>query len=254
VPIPRLHVPSASPTAGRVELPKNEAHHATRVLRLGSGDEVRVFDGRGHEWAGRIVVSSSRRDVAIEIDREVTPVAEPSVKVTLAIGLLKGDQMDGVVRDATALGVSTIVPMVTAHVTVPERAWKSAGRRQELGQTDAVVERWQRVAVASAKQCGRAVVPVIEPVTPLAAVLVRPADLMLMCAEPAVSGGPNAFPPSRQSSALVLIGPEGGWAPNEVEEARERGAVLFGLGPRTLRAELAPLVALATIWSRWGWN
>jgi 16S rRNA (uracil1498-N3)-methyltransferase len=237
-------MPLVALTAGRVELPKDEAHHAARVLRLGPGDDVRVFDGRGHEWAGRIVASANRRDVTVEIDSEVTPVAEPFVHVTLAIGLLKGDQMDTVVRDATALGVAAIVPMVTAHVTVPERAHRAG----------AAVERWERVAVASAKQCRRAVVPAIEPVSPLTAVLERPADTTLMCTEPDISGQTPAVVPPRGPSALVLIGPEGGWSGSEVDETRARGAVFVSLGSRTLRAELAPTVLLAFLWSHWGWE
>ena len=151
--------------------------------------------------------------------------------------------MDAVVRDATALGVVAIAPMETAHVTVPPRAWQSG----------AAVERWQRVAVASAKQCGRAVVPTVRPVTTLADVLRAGADTMWLCAEPIVAEGLTMNVERRGSSALVLVGPEGGWAEQEVQLALRAGAGFFNLGPRTLRAELAPIVALSSLWTRWGW-
>ena len=249
--VPRLYVPSMSGGIERVPLPEDEAHHVTRVLRLSTGATVRIFDGRGCEWSGRLDTGAKRGEFSVIVEGEATPVAEPEVAVTLAIGVLKGDQMDAVVRDATALGVAAIVPMETAHVTVPPRAWQSG----------AAVERWQRVAVAAAKQCGRAVVPAVRPVSTLEDVLRAGADTMWLCAEPeksrsglspseneSRSGFPNAG-----TSALVLVGPEGGWAEEEVRLALGAGAGFFNLGPRTLRAELAPIVALSALWTKWGW-
>lgn len=245
--VPRLYVPSMSAGLERVGLPADEAHHVTRVLRLATGAAVRIFDGRGREWNGHLETGAKRGESSVIVEGDATPVPEPKVAVTLAIGVLKGDQMDGVVRDATALGVSAIVPMETAHVTVPPRAWQSG----------AAVERWQRVAVAAAKQCGRAVVPAVLPVATLENVLATRADTMWLCAEPEKSGpvvissGNYARP--HFSSALVLVGPEGGWADREIELVRGAGGEVLRLGPRTLRAELAPIVALSALWTKWGW-
>ena len=217
----------------------------THVLRLGVDDDVRVFDGRGREWIGR-VASVGKAGVTVEMFREVKPVAEPAVRVTLAVAVLKGDHMDGVVRDATMLGVTEIVPISSEHVTVPDRAWQSG----------VAVERWQRIAVASAKQCGRAVVPAIAPVSPLEAILAnRPVDVRLMCVEPDHAGAKKvavtvASPPQ---TALALVGPEGGWTIAEIELAARHGARLVHLGPRTLRAETAPTVLLSALWTVWGW-
>ena len=231
----------------RVALPDDEAHHVTRVLRLSTGSAVRIFDGRGREWSGHLESGARRGESSVIVKETATPVAESSVAVTLAIGLLKGDQMDGVVRDATALGVAAIVPMETAHVTVPHRAWKSG----------AAVERWQRVAVAAAKQCGRAVVPAVRQVATLAEVLSVGADTLWLCTEPEKIGpgviSSENYARSGFSSALVLVGPEGGWSEQEVAMVREAGGKLLSLGPRTLRAELAPIVALSALWTRWEW-
>jgi 16S rRNA (uracil1498-N3)-methyltransferase len=230
----------------RVLLPPDEAHHVARVLRLGVGAAVVVFDGRGHEWDARIA-TIDRRDVAIEIVAPRTPIAEPDVAVTLAIALLKGDQMTTVVRDATALGVAAIQPFVSSHVTVPERAWRERSS-----------ERWQRVAVASAKQCGRAVVPAIHDVTTHAEILEGAGDdLVVCCVEPALAVAlaterPIARPPAGR--AWLCIGPEGGWSAVEIALARQRGATLVSLGSRTLRAEIAPAVALSALWTQWGWG
>jgi 16S rRNA (uracil1498-N3)-methyltransferase len=145
------------------------------------------------------------------------------------------------------LGAFAIVPMVTTHVAVPSRAWKST----------AALDRWRRVAVASAKQCGRAVVPAIDSVTSFADVLTSaPGVPVFMCVEPRLAAdvmdksGPSN---PRPTAAVVLIGPEGGWSEAELDQARAAGATLVNLGPRTLRAETVPTVVLSALWTKWGW-
>jgi 16S rRNA (uracil1498-N3)-methyltransferase len=244
VSVPRFYAPEARAGHASVALSPEEAHHLTHVLRLGSGADVAVFDGAGREWAGR-VASAGKRRVTIELGDPVTAAPEPPVRVTLGMAVLKGDQMDAVVRDATVLGVIAIAPFISAHVTVPTRAWKGEAARA----------RWQRVAVAAAKQSRRAVVPELLAVTSFEALVRAGGDAtVVMCVEPARATTPLEPVESRPpSAALVLVGPEGGWADPEVAHARDRGARLLALGPRTLRAELAPVVALSSLWTRWGW-
>jgi 16S rRNA (uracil1498-N3)-methyltransferase len=245
VAVPRFFAPEARADAPTVRLPADQAHHLTRVLRMTVGATVSVFDGRGHEWVGR-VSSIGHRAVSVELDAPLAPAAEAPVRVTLAMGLLKGDQMDAVVRDATMLGVAAIAPMTTAHVAVPARAWKGG----------AVLQRWRRIAVASAKQCGRAVVPDVSAVAALEAVIDTQAAsaLLVMCVEPARAVvAPLDEQPPRPAAAILLVGPEGGWSGGEVDLAVARGARLLQLGPRTLRAETAPIAALSLLWARWGW-
>ena len=230
--------------AAVVELSDDEAHHLRHVLRLGVGDEVSVFDGAGHEWMAR-VEAVKKRGVAVQLGAPVQPASEPPVRVTLAVGILKGDQMDGVVRDATMLGAAAIVPLVSDHVTVPSRVW----------QGERALDRWRRVAVASAKQCGRAVVPAIGPVVAYDRALDMPVDLRVCCVEPAHASA-GAIQPAGlplPASALVLVGPEGGWSAAEIERALRAGAEVLHLGPRTLRAETAPTVVLSALWTAWGW-
>ena len=211
---------------------------------MAAGDAVGVFDGAGHEWSGRIV-SADRSGVAVELLAPIDPVPEPAVHTVLAIGLLKGDQMDAVVRDATMLGVAEIVPMVTAHVAV-------SGHVRE---SDKAVDRWTRVAIASARQCGRAVVPRIATVTPFQTVLAQTIrDETIIAIEPAVADLETNPPWVRPKKALLLVGPEGGWSRAEVESAHKSGARVRQLGPRTLRAESAPIVLLSSLWTEWGWS
>jgi len=237
----RVYAPGAVPPL--VSLPPAEAHHVGRVLRLRADASVVVFDGRGREWLGRLA-SVARDVVSVELVAERQPVVEPAVAVTLGIGLLKGEQMDSVVRDATALGAASIVPILSAHVAV-----SNAARRARS------LDRWQRVAIASAKQCARAVVPTVEPPMELETLLERAGgSLLLCCLEPSRRGGQSLEELPRRSRVFLLVGPEGGWSDEEVARCLAAGACELDLGPRTLRAELAPAVALSALWSRWGWH
>jgi 16S rRNA (uracil1498-N3)-methyltransferase len=239
---PRCFAPAAG-TSKVVTVPPDEAHHLTNVLRLRPGDGVGLFDGMGGEWVG--FVQTVTPEVTVEVVDTASPAAEPPVRVTLAVGLLKGAQMDAVVRDATMLGVFAIAPVVTRHVAVSRRAWQA-------GHT---TERWHRVALASARQCRRAVIPAIGPVMSFDTILAEcGADVIVMCVEPGhLTDGAATGPGPAPDSALLLVGPEGGWAPEEVAKALGCGARLMWLGPRTLRAETAPTVALSALWTQWGW-
>ena len=129
-------------------LPKDEAEHLTRVLRLGSGDTVAIFDGRGHEFLAKVLAAEAR-DVRVQLLSRVEPATEATVPLTLVQAVLKGDKMDDVVRDAVMLGVFAIQPLITTRTEVTVAALVRGGR----------VDRWRRVAIASVKQSRRAVVP-----------------------------------------------------------------------------------------------
>jgi 16S rRNA (uracil1498-N3)-methyltransferase len=242
----RVYMPDVTAGATRVEVRGDEAHHLSRVVRARVGERVGVFDGRGREWRAH-VVDVARQAVTLELEAEIAPVPEPAVRVALAVGVLKGDQMDTVVRDATVMGVTHIVPLVTDHVVVSARAWRD----------DGALARWQRVAVAAAKQSQRAVVPTIAGVTSMADLMAgQEAELTLVCIEPSATGPVGATWQKLPvpSSVLVCVGPEGGWSGAEVTTFGARGAHAVSLGPRTLRAEAVPAVALTVLWSTWGWT
>jgi 16S rRNA (uracil1498-N3)-methyltransferase len=240
----RFLVPNLPSADRHVTLPRGEAHHLARVLRLTAGAEVILFDGRGHEWVGR-VTDTGRVTVNVDVIAPRVPAREPPVAVTLGLAVLKGDQMDAAIRDATMAGAAAIVPFVSAHVAVAERAWRARS-----------IERWERVAVASAKQCARAVVPTIAPVARFDELLpLSQEGLRLLTVEPAqATAAAKATPRARPSRALVLVGPEGGWTADELQLAEQHGYGLLSLGPRTLRADVAPVVILSVLWTWWGWE
>jgi 16S rRNA (uracil1498-N3)-methyltransferase len=243
--VPRLYVPSLGPRDRTVSLPEEEAGHLRRVLRVKAGAAVRLFDGRGREVEAT-VTSVDRAAVVAEIGDPVSAAPEWGVRVTLAQALLKGDKIDDVIRDAVMMGAAAIQPTITARTDVPWRAARRAGR----------VERWQRVAVSSAKQCGRAVVPGVHaPLSLREALAAAGGDaLKLILVEPSAAHAvqPAGLPAVAPVSAVVLVGPEGGWADEDLAAAREAACVPFSLGSRTLRADAAAIVALSVLQYVWG--
>jgi 16S rRNA (uracil1498-N3)-methyltransferase len=244
----RFFAPAVDPGDETVALPRDEAEHLTRVLRLGVGDEVAIFDGRGREYLAR-VVSALRRDVRVQVLSRLEAAAEPVVALTVAIGVLKGDKMDDVVRDTVMLGAAAVQPLVTRRTEVTVAALLRGAR----------VDRWRRVALASAKQARRAVLPEIRTPLTLESYLDEPAPepaLRLMLVEPAAGQPAEPLSALRRdhppSEAAVLIGPEGGWTAAECAAARERGVRLVTLGARTLRADAVPVAAVSVLQFLWG--
>jgi 16S rRNA (uracil1498-N3)-methyltransferase len=246
VSVPRFFAPSVDVGDDTVRLPKDEAEHLTRVLRLGPGDAVAVFDGRGHEFLAR-VVHTARRDVRVQLVSRIEPAAEAAVPLLLVQAVLKGDTMDEIVRDAVMMGVAAVQPVVTERSETTVAALGRSGR----------VDRWKRVALASVKQSRRAVLPEVKgPLTfdnwlnePLPA-------LSLMMVEPAQSMQAQSFAALQQlrppPDAALIVGPEGGWSEPELSLAQAHGVRLITMGSRTLRADAVPVAAISVLLYVWG--
>ena len=227
-----------------VALPEDEAHHLAKVLRLKEGDLVAVFDGAGHEAVACVQKITGRRVVVKAVEkRETAP--EPGIAITLAQALLKSDKMDRVIRDAVMLGVAAIRPFTSAHTEVPRAAIERGGRQH----------RWDRTVISSAKQCGRAVVPPVLSTTDFQEVLDDERDHeCLMFVEPTHEAGPDRLTSLETrvpAKATILIGPEGGWDPQEIKDAVAVGVTLLTFGRRTLRADAAAAAAIAVLRYVW---
>jgi 16S rRNA (uracil1498-N3)-methyltransferase len=240
--LPRFLAESIDFDAGLARLSADEARHLAQVLRLEVDDDVAVFDGAGREFRARVErVAKDGADLRLLDEFPAAP--EPVVRLTLVQAAIKGDKMDDVVRDATMMGVKAIEPLVTEHTA----AHMKAGRAPE---------RWRRIAIASAKQCRRAVVPAIGPGMPFEEWLSRDvAETRILLVEPsaAVEGHPvSTLGGARPASASVMVGPEGGWSVLEIDAAVRAGCVPITLGRRTLRADAVPIVAIGILQFLWG--
>jgi 16S rRNA (uracil1498-N3)-methyltransferase len=242
--LPRFLAMDLDPASSTASLSADEAHHLTHVLRLRFGDEIAVFDGAGREYRARIE-RVSRDGAHVHLIEEISAAPEPVVRLTLAQAVLKGDKMEDVVRDATMMGVAAIEPIVTVHTAVRMKALTE-------GQGS---DRWRRIAVASAKQCRRAVLPVIGNGMPFHEWVVQDtAETRLLLVEPtvAVEGRPVAtLQGQRPGSATLMVGPEGGWAGEEIQVAVRAGWVPITLGRRTLRADAVAIVAIGVLQFVW---
>ena len=231
-------------TMAHVELPEDEAEHLVRVMRLSVGDQVDVFDGRGNVWRAEIVQVGKKSAVVRPIEQG-TAAHELGVQLSLVVSVLKGDKLDDVVRDAVMMGVTSLQPVISDRSEVALAALARGSR----------IARWRRIAVASAKQCGRAVVPEIYDAAPLDRYLSdKRAAARVMCVEPSAALGEIRPVQSIPKSGAVdlIVGPEGGWAVSEVAAAHDSGAILMSLGSRTLRADAVPIVALTALITTWG--
>ncbi|MBZ5487382.1 16S rRNA (uracil(1498)-N(3))-methyltransferase [Halomonas aquamarina] len=232
--MPRLYVPVPFTVGKALELPEGPARHVTRVLRMGEGAPLVLFDGQGRE-AGVRLTEVSRKHTTVTVDAVWPGAGESPLAVHLGQAISKGDRMDYAIQKAVELGVAAITPLYTERGDVRLKGEREAKK----------LAHWQAVAASACEQSGRAVVPVVHPPLGIDEWLKErqePLRLMLHLA----TG--NAFDHAeRPTSAALLIGPEGGLTEADISAAQASGFTPLTLGPRVLRTETAPVVALTLL-------
>lgn len=234
--MPRFFV-DGQPEGGVLVLRGENAHHAGRVLRLRPGEAVTLCDGKGTDYD--CTVETLEKDaVTCRVLGSHPADTEPKQQLTLFMALPKGDKMEFIVQKAVELGVSEIVPYLSKNcVSRPDK-------------TDKKVERWRKIAVEAAKQCGRGVLPAVHAVVPAAEAvrLAAQAETALFLYENEKQTGlRDALAGGVGKTVSLMVGPEGGFAPEEAAAAKDAGLVSVSLGTRILRCETAPVAALAAV-------
>jgi 16S rRNA (uracil1498-N3)-methyltransferase len=239
MPLPRIHCDQRLGPGAQFALAPEAAQHVGRALRLKTGDSITVFDGRGGEYDAAIQrIDKDRVEVKVGAYRDVD--TEPRLRVGLIQGLPEADKMDWIIQKSVELGVAWIQPIVCDR-SVVRLSGERAARREA---------HWRRVAVAACEQSGRNRIPEVRPTLGFQSWIAVPATTQRWMLDPA--GEPLTQKSPSERDLELLVGPEGGLSEREHELALSQGCQPVALGPRILRAETAPLAALAAIHALWG--
>lgn len=234
------------PPVGPYTLDGEEGRHAATVKRLRPGEPLVLADGAG-TWAPSTVVENNGKSLTVEVGPAKVD-GPPAVEIVLVQALPKGERSDLAVELATEAGVDAIVPWQAARCVA---RWDGAPDKAERGRA-----KWAKVAAQAAKQSRRRRIPQVHPLARTAAVVeaIRAADAAVVLHEVgAVSLASVEFP--TRGRLLLIVGPEGGIAPEEIAEFAEAGAQTVRLGPEVLRTSTAAAVALGALGvltGRWG--
>jgi 16S rRNA (uracil1498-N3)-methyltransferase len=222
-------------------LPDSVAHHALRVLRLSSGDALALFSGTGGEYAATLV-RADRKSAVVQIDAFIDVQRESPLATLLVQALAANDAMDFALRKSVEAGVTAIQPIVTQR----------SARMPDGERGDKRLAHWRQIAIAACEQCGRNRVPDVRRAVTLSHWLAaRDGNVPGFVVAPDAKA---ALATVELDGAAVefLIGPEGGFAPSEIDAARNGGMTPVRVGPRILRTETAGVAVLAVLQSRWG--
>ena len=236
-PLRRFFVPKGSLRARNVTLGPDLAHRLGRVLRLRRGDHVVLTEGGPREYEVQLTAISPHAATGVVLREQPAPL-EPDVAITLYQSLIRANRFDLVLEKCTEIGVSRFVPITAARSQLQGNGEPSSARS----------ERWERIVIEAAEQCGRGRLPQIEQPLPFEEAVRNARGTKLLPYE-----GERKQPLGRYLRGLsrrpdtvsLFIGPEGGFEDAEVSFAREAGAVIVSLGPRIMRSETAGIVASA---------
>jgi 16S rRNA (uracil1498-N3)-methyltransferase len=235
----RFFVPPGTVRARHITLGPPLAHRLGRVLRLRRGDHVILAEGGPQEYEVQLTGVSGHAVTALVVaEREAPP--EPGVNITLYQSLIRANRFDLVLEKGTEIGVARFVPMIAARSQVQADGEPAPAR----------AERWQRLIIEAAEQCGRGRLPAVEAPRAFEQAVSAAPGVKLLPYEEEEGLGLSAYLnllPLAPEEVSLFIGPEGGFEEAEVAFAREQGAAVVTLGSRIMRAETAAIVAVALV-------
>jgi len=245
-PVPRFFCGQAIAVGAYLTLPDALAHHV-RVLRLEDGASITLFNGQGGQFEARLMLQGGR--ACAQVLRHCPFEAELHGRITLVQGLAGGDKMDWVVEKAVEMGVAVVQPIAAQRSVL-----RLSGNRLEKR-----LQHWQRIAQAASEQCGRNRLMTVPTVLTLEQYLSlrqhdTQQDALMLCCDPDAPDNLQDVLPTPRPHLIVLIGPEGGWSPQELDTARVHGAKCVRFGSRILRTETAGIALVSAITTLQSWQ
>lgn len=238
----RFYAPPENFKENTVVLDAGETKHLRDVLRLRVGDEVSVFDGEGNEYFCRIE-EIGKKEARLQIQKKLDNTKESHLDLKLAVSLLKGEKFDLVIQKACELGVSEIIPLQTKRADVKIKDPKDIEKR---------IERWQRIALEAAKQCGRSKLLKIQKPVSFEECIDTNNDAILFSERGGKSLEKFIKDSKKLTQITAVVGPEGGWNDSELEIAKEKRVRILTLNGRIMRAETAAIAITAILQHRFG--
>lgn len=236
---PRIYTPQVLSSGSSIQLEEQASIHLSKVLRFQMGDKIRLFNGLGGQYSASIN-NITKKHIELFIGDFFPDNFQSPLSSHIALGVSKGDKMDLIVQKCTELGVTAIYPITTERCDVK----MDAERWQKK------VDRWQDIAISACEQSGRNTIPTIHAVQPFLTWLPISSNMPCLLLHPEAEISLNKH--IIQSDIAMAFGPEGGFSDQELLQAKKLGAITAQLGPRVLRAETAPIAALAIAQAQWG--
>ena len=232
----RIFVEAPLAAGASVTLAEAATQHLVRVLRLGVGDPVVLFNGDGRDYPAELTGVARKGAGARVLSHGVPAAAESPLRITLGQALARGEKMDWILQKATELGVAAIVPLLSERTEV----------RLDAERTDRRLAHWRGVLSAACEQSGRAVLPSLAAPLPLERFAAEAGDAARLVLDPEAGARLSELPPGLPALTLA-VGPEGGWSERERDALRVAGFTGLRLGPRVLRTETAGIAAVSAL-------
>lgn len=237
---PRIYQDDTFSVGESIQLQEDAFGHVVRVLRLKSGDEIRLFNGDGHDYCA-VLSDVAKKSAQATISNKTRQDNESPLNIHLGQGISRGDRMDFTLQKSVELGVNTITPLFTERCGVKLNAERLEKKRQQ----------WQKIVIAACEQSGRSVVPkVLAPIS-LTQWLEQETQALKINLHPRAKSTIMGLNTSA-SRVRLLIGPEGGLTNVEIEQASDANYIEVLLGPRVLRTETAALTAITALQCKFG--
>lgn len=237
--IPRIYYPESLESGSTVFLNEMVSHHLIRVLRLKTGDQLVLFNGKGGEFVAELI-EAKKNQAIVRLGSWQKSNSESALKIHLGQAISRNERMDYAIQKSVELGVFEITPLITERSEIKLSQEKALRRQQH----------WQQIAIHAAEQSGRCEIPAVHLSLTLNEWSIKQKDLRFVCDPHLKKMG--SMPLEKPSAVTILVGPPGGFSDGELEFLRVMDFQGLLLGPRILRSETAPVVALSLLQNLWG--